>query len=385
MALRPYRDEELNYFKFSSLVLNEFPKALRQTFKTMWDNTFGHRPGFQRWDDSLAVRNLFVSIEGGKTRVPTHSLSYNEWDCTALFQATIFAQSFALPDSSGRHRTLSDLYVKPRGVPRGNFHASVVSPSRNNAETFALAIDQLRLLRNSLCHSTTSEMDKITFDQRVQHAKDAFKALGATTAVIDAVESMTESHFPTNEVDKVKQRLREEFQAYIKFLEAMSSDISELTALSTAIKRRVESDTADKEDIAMLEQKLEELIKAKNEDTRANEILENVSSDINELRSNTAAMKQKMESDVPNKEDIAMLEQKIDEQGTRILEDISSAMDELKQELEGGTASKEDIAILEGKIDELREAQNVGDDHSKNPGTMLKLTSIGDRNACIRN
>ena len=380
MALRPYRDVELNYFKFSCLVLNEFPKALRQTFKTMWDNTFGHRPGFQLWDDSLAVRNLFVSSEGGTTKVPTH-LSYNEWDCTALFQATIFAQSFALPDSSGRHRTLSDLYVKPRGVPRGTFHASAVSPSGNNAETFALAIDQLRLLRNLLCHSTISEMDKITFDQRVQHAKDAFKALGATTAVIDAVGSLTESDFPTNEVHKLEQRMTEEFQAYIKFLEAMSSDISELTAVSTAIKRRVESDAADKEDIAMLEQKLEELIKARNEaderDTRANEILENVSSDINELRSNSVAIKQKMESDVPNKEDIAILEQKIDAQGTKILKHMSSAMDELKQKVEGGTASKEDITMLEGKIDELK--VDVGDDQSRNPGTKLKFALIRDR------
>ena len=258
MTLPSYRDEELNYFKFSSLVLNEFPKALRQTFKTMWDNTYGRRPGSQLWDDSHAVRNLFVSTEGGTTRVPTHQ-SYNEWDCTALFQATIYAQSFASPDSSGRHRTLSDLYVRPRRVPHGSFHASVVSPGGNNAEIDALAIDQLRLLRNSLCHSPSSEMDKITFDQRVQHAKDAFKALGVTTAVIDAVGSLTESDFPTNEVHKLEQRIREECQAYIKFLEVMSSDISELKAQLTAIKSRVESDTADKEDIAMLEHKIDEL------------------------------------------------------------------------------------------------------------------------------
>ena len=164
MALQPYRDEELNYFKFSSIVLNEFPKALRKTFKAMWDRIIGHRPGCQLWDDSPAVRNLFVSTEGGKTKVPTHK-SYNEWDCTALFQATIYAQTFAL-----HHKTLSDLYMKPRGVLHGTFHATVVSPVGNNAETFALAIDQLRLLRNSICHSTSSEMDKPTFDQCVQHA-----------------------------------------------------------------------------------------------------------------------------------------------------------------------------------------------------------------------
>ena len=264
----------------------------------MWDDTFGHRTRFQLWNDSPVVRNLFVTTEGGTTRVPTHQ-SYNEWDCTALFQATIFAQSFASP---GRHRTLSDLYVKPRRVPHGRFHASVVSPDGNNAETFALAIDQLRLLRNSLCHSPSSEMDKITFDQRAQHAKDAFKALGVTTSVIGAVRSLTESDFPTNEVHKLKQRILGEFPL-----------LEELRAESTAIKLRLENDTANKEDITMLQQNLKELKKAIVEDderdTHANEILENVSLDINDLKSNSAAIKQRVETDVSNKEDIAMLEQ----------------------------------------------------------------------------
>ena len=58
--LQPYQVEDLNYFKFSSLVLNEFPKALRQTFKTMWDNTYKHCHDFKAWIDSTAVRNLFA-------------------------------------------------------------------------------------------------------------------------------------------------------------------------------------------------------------------------------------------------------------------------------------------------------------------------------------
>ena len=264
MALQPYRDEELNFFKFSSIVLNEFPKALRQIFKTMWDNNIGHRPGFQLWDDSPAVRNLFLSTKGGKTKVPTRK-SYNEWDCTALFQATIYSRTFALPGSSGHFKTLSDTYVKPRGVPHGSFHTSVVSPGGDNAETFALAIDQLRLQRNSLCHSTSSEMDKITFDQYVQHAKDTFKALGLKTDRIDAIESLTESSFPTNEVRKLEQSIKDETRAYIKFLEDVSSDINELRALSAAIKGKMESDTANKEDIAMLEQKINELKTAQEE------------------------------------------------------------------------------------------------------------------------
>ena len=254
MALQPFSDEQLNFFKFATLVLNEFPKALRQAFKTMWDNTYGHRPNFQLWDDSTAVRNLFAATEGGRTKVPVLQ-SYNEWDCTNLFQATIFARSFASVASTGSYRTLSDLYVKPRG---GSFHAYVVSPGRNKWETFALAIDQLRLLRNSLCHSTSSEMDKATFDKRVNYTKEAFKALGEPTAPIDSLGSLTESNFPTNEVRNLERRIKEETRKYIKFLQEMSSDVVEIKAMLNVIIRNIDN-IATKEDIAMLEQKIAKL------------------------------------------------------------------------------------------------------------------------------
>ena len=246
MALQPYREEDLNFFKFASLVLNEFPNALRQTFKAMWDNTYGHRAGFQLWDDSTAVRNMFSATEGGRTKVPVHQ-SYHEWDCTALFQATIYSRVF-----TSHHGTLNDVYVKPRGLSYGHFHPSVVSTTGNNAETCALAIDQLRLLRNSVCHSTSSEIKKVTFDQQVKHAKDAFQALGVSTAPIDAVGSLLESDFPTSKVRKLEQAINEENKSYIKFLEGVNSDVAEL-------KKKVESDIASKEDIAMLARKIDEL------------------------------------------------------------------------------------------------------------------------------
>ena len=257
MALQPFSDEQLNFFKFASLVLNEFPKALRQTFKTMWDITHGHHPSFQLWDDSTTVRNMFAATEGGKTKVPVLH-SYNEWDCTNLFQATIFARTFASVASTGSYTTLSDLYVKPRPVSYGSFHACVVSPGRNMAETFALAIDQLRLLRNSLCHSTSSEMDKATFDQRVNYAKVAFQALGVPTAPIDALGSLTESDFPTNEVRQLESRIKEESREYIKFLEEMSSDVIEIKAMQNVIMQKVDN-IVTKEDIAMLDQKIAKL------------------------------------------------------------------------------------------------------------------------------
>ena len=279
MTLQPFSDEQLNFFKFSSLVLNEFPKALRQTFKTMWDNTYGGRPGFHLWDDSSAVRNLFATAEGGRTKVPIGQ-SYNEWDCTNLFQATIFSRSFALSASTGSYSTLSDLYVKPRALPHGSFHACVLSPCGNNSETFALAIDQLRLLRNSLCHSTSSEMDKLTFDQRVNYAKDAFQALGFSTAPIEAVGSLTESDFPTNEVRALETRQRDETRAYINFLKEVNSDVGEIKVILQALKAGQEQQYSP--------------------------ILSSMNSDVNDV-------KQKVEDDVANKEDITSLEKKMDE------------------------------------------------------------------------
>ena len=196
-----YREDQLNFLKFTDIVTNDFPKALRQTFRLMWDRKFGP----VLWDDSEAVRKLFRAKEGGTTKVPTHQ-SYEEWDCTALFQATIFAQSFALPDSTSHYKTLNDLYVKPLGLPRGSFHASVVSSGGDYYETVALAIDQLRLLRNSLSHPAKGEMSKRTFNQYLQLVKDTFKALGLKTDKIDAISS--ESGFPTSEVADLKRKIQ---------------------------------------------------------------------------------------------------------------------------------------------------------------------------------
>ena len=271
MALQPFRNEQLNYFKFASIALNEFPKALRQTFKSMWDNNLRHLPGHQPWDDSVAVRNLFLTFEGGpgKTKVPTN-LSYEEWDCTNLFQATIYANSFSMPDSRGHLKTLGELHVKPRKLAPGVFHTSVVSPGGDNAETFALAIDQLRLLRNALCHSHSSEIEKTKFDHYVQLAKDAFKALGIKTDHVNVIGGLTESEFPTDEVRKLEERLKEEYRTWVSFLqqqnqqqqqnlEGMALVIEGMDSAIREIKIRVEI-IPTKDDVAqIMEQKMKDL------------------------------------------------------------------------------------------------------------------------------
>ena len=263
MALQPFRDEQLNYFKFASIVLDEFPKALRQTFTSMWDNTLTHLPGHQPWDDSAAVRNKFLTSEGGpgRTKVPTN-LSYEEWDCTALFQATIYAKSFALPDSGGHHKTLCELFVKPRKLAHGVFHASVTSPSGNNAETVALAIDQVRLLRNSLFHSHTSEITKATFDQYVKHAKDAFEALGVKTDPIDIIGGLTESEFPTNKVRKLEEYIKEENRAFVSFLQQQNQHLEGISSDVKALKHKMEVMPTKDDIFKMLEQIIKDLIQA---------------------------------------------------------------------------------------------------------------------------
>ena len=260
MTVQPFTNEQLNYFKFASIVLNEFVIALRQTFKYMWDNIFGHRHGYQPWDNSTVVRNLFLAEEGGKSKVPIHT-SYEEWDCTALFQATIYAKSFATPDSKGDKRKLYELYVKHHKVPLGKFHSSVVSPSGNTAETFALAIDQLRLLRNSLCHSDKSEIDKPTFDQYVQLAKEAFKALGIKEDPIDAIGGLTESDFPTKEVRRLEESLKQETRSYIECLEEVRSSVQCLEEVKSGVDKLIAQGNAmvKVEDLALLERKIDDL------------------------------------------------------------------------------------------------------------------------------
>ena len=217
LAMATFSLEQLNFFKFSSVVLDEFPIALRQVFVHMWDNQVAPTPGFQKWDDSPLVRNMFLSKEGGKTKYVPTGKSYHEWDCTALFEATLYAQSFAIPDGSGGLSTLNKLYVKPRHLPSGTFHPVLLIPG-NEAETFALALDQLRLLRNALCHQTsTQKIDKTTFDYYIKLAREALAALKQDTTRIDEIGKLEEEDFPTARLQKLEEELKKEKDVDIRF------------------------------------------------------------------------------------------------------------------------------------------------------------------------
>ena len=195
-----FKKEQLNYFKFTSVVNDELLKALRETFKAMWDEKYGPS---EIWNDSESVRKSFLKKEGGaaSTKVPTQE-SYDKWDCTALFRATIYSKSFA----SGTGQTLNDLYLKPLSLSSGTFHSSVVSPRGDPEETRTLAIDQLRRLRNSQAHPNNDKMDKVTFDLNIQRAKEAFQALGISAKEIEELGNLPELELPTFQTTKLRRQ-----------------------------------------------------------------------------------------------------------------------------------------------------------------------------------
>jgi len=62
--MESFSAEQLNFFKFSTMVLCEFPVILRRVFVSMWDNMVACTPGCHNWDDSTTVRNMFLAKEG---------------------------------------------------------------------------------------------------------------------------------------------------------------------------------------------------------------------------------------------------------------------------------------------------------------------------------
>ena len=242
MAVKPFTKEELNFFKFSCTVLDEFPKMLRETFIKMWDTKIASSPGYMVWDDSITVRNLLLKREGGKTDIPTNK-SINEWDCTALFKATIYSNTFGRGTSiSLLIKTLSQQYLK--GKKPSPFHSSVISASGNQDENITLAIDQLRLLRSALCHTPMPTLALAKFNNFVQLVKNAFTACGVSVVRIDEIGCLGEEDFPTEQVNELNDRMKIEEQENSAFMQETNAFLQDTSMflqheMSDAIKEFV--------------------------------------------------------------------------------------------------------------------------------------------------
>ncbi|CAB4010207.1 Nephrocystin-3 [Paramuricea clavata] len=115
--------------------------------------------------------------------------------------------------------------VKPAS---GTFHASVRSSSGNQEETYALVIDQLRLLRNEYCHLSKAELSKVHFDTYVQLVINALKEVNFDTTSVDAIGQMTENDFPTEKVQKLCDCHVKELQAMNMFHESVEQKLSDI-------------------------------------------------------------------------------------------------------------------------------------------------------------
>ena len=386
--------EQLNFFKFSTVVLDDFPVALRQVFVFMWNNLVATSPGIPKWDDSVAVRNLLLLKEGGAKRVTTLNKSYKEWDCTALFKATLFAQTFAVPDGTGGVSTLNKLYVKPRGISSGTFHHSVASPTGDQAETYALALDQLRLLRNSLCHQiSTQKIDKATFDNYIQLAKDAFIALGQNTTKIDEIGKLGEDDFPTTRLRQLEDELKKEKDAAIKFkqiddhltkieslVDDLGSDIKDVKTEVKDVKTQVEDVSSDmknmKTEVADMESQIQdvgsEVKEVKTELANVKTQVEDVGSNVKTELADVKTQVEDVGLDV--KTELADVKTQVEDVGSDMkteladvktqVEDVGSEVKEVKTELtDVKTQVKEvgsDVKELNARVDDIKEAMQAG-------------------------
>ena len=368
--------EQLNFFKFSTVVLDDFPVALRQVFVFMWDNQVATSPGIPKWDDSVAVRNLLLLKEGGARRVPTLNKSYKEWDCTALFKATLFAQTFAVPDGTGGLSTLDKLYVKPRGISAGTFHHSVVSPTGDQAETYALALDQLRLLRNTLFHQiSTQKIDKATFDNYIQLAKDAFITLGQNTTKIDKIGKLGEDDFPTTRLQQLEDELKKEKDAAIKFkqiddhltkieslVDDAGSDMKDVKTEVKDVKALVEDVGSDmknvKTELADMESQIQdfgsEVKEAKTELANVKTQVQDVGSDVKTELADVKTQVEDVGSDV--KTELADVKAQVEDVGSEVKEVKTELTDVKTQVKEVGS----DVKELNARVDDIKEAMQAG-------------------------
>jgi hypothetical protein len=200
-----YSPSQLNFFKLTSIVLDKFPEALRHVFKKMWD-----KQSLVAWDDSVPMRDQLSVQEGYTPRIPTEK-SYEEWDCSALFQATIYASTFEDPVTG---QTLYDKHAKSSKPAKDILRKTVTSPTDDQDETFTLAIDQLRLIRNKFLHSCkTNVVDKAEFKNYITYAMAAFTALHYDTTKLDDISQLSESDLPIDiraDIPELEKRFEKE-------------------------------------------------------------------------------------------------------------------------------------------------------------------------------
>ena len=220
----PYSKQQLNYFRMIHIVMDIFATALRELFKEEWRRFSGSKWRDKRKDGRLfflkeSLPNRQRNREALKTIVKGHS---SQFDNSILFYCILRS------DSVGAN-------LKNR------------NPWKYDE------IDQLRVLRNKVCHiAPKDEVEDIDFQTFCSETITCFKNLDLSTSALEAIAK--EQSFDTNEVVRMRAELareqmtiREYEQYFCKKLPSLRKDfnprpyLGKLKGLGILSEREVEN------------------------------------------------------------------------------------------------------------------------------------------------
>ena len=178
MTMPHVGDDDL-YIYMHNIIEEEFPKALRQAFKTLWDSKCAHRYG--PLDSTCHRVNPFRALNSNTFR----------W----LFPNQV-SSAFQLPSNPVSSISFEDLdldklrniilrQILPGRSPYLPFHNPRDFSSRNpeipdvDERLFATAIDQLRAIKEEHVNSK-GIMNSLLLKRQLEQARRVFTAFGVT-------------------------------------------------------------------------------------------------------------------------------------------------------------------------------------------------------------
>jgi len=162
------------------------------------------------------------------------------------------------------------------------------------------SLDQLRLLRNTLCHPiNTQKLDKAAFDNYIQLAKDAVVALGQSATKIDDIGKLGEKDFPTPRVQQLEEELRrEKFKQIEDNLDEIASQVKDVGSDVNDVMTKVDELGSDFK-TAVTDMKTEVIEVGSDVKTTAADVktkVDEVGSDVKEVKANVNEIKQAMQA-----------------------------------------------------------------------------------------
>ena len=188
MTMPHVGDDDDLYLYMHEIIEKEFPKALRQAFKTLWDNKYALRYGpFDRSChqvtlfhtlDSDTFRWLFPNQVSSAFQLPSNpvsSISFKDLDFGNLRNVVVDLRNFLyLPDGVLPGRSPYPSFHSPWDFSSRNPHMPVVDES-----LLVIAIDQLRAIKAEHVNGK-GIMNPQLLKRQLAHARRVFAAFNVT-------------------------------------------------------------------------------------------------------------------------------------------------------------------------------------------------------------